>query len=113
MVGLAGFGDRTEPTAVGSLIEARPNPPGASVQNCRTHCNIGVAVTGKSDDKSGSGDRPMTPLQKWLIQFLPNPIASLTTSIIYAALLVGILLSLSGKPPDILYVNVPDLSVEN
>jgi hypothetical protein len=55
----------------------------------------------------------MTPLLKFIMQFLPNPIASLTTSIIYAALLLGILLTLSGKPPDILYVNVPDLSVEN
>ncbi len=55
----------------------------------------------------------MTPLQKYLLRFLPGPIASLMTSMIYAALIVGVLLTFSGKPPNVLYVNVPDLSVEN
>ena len=55
----------------------------------------------------------MTPLLKLLLNFLPMPIARLMTSMIYAALIVGILLTFAGKPPDVLYVNVPDLTVKN
>jgi hypothetical protein len=55
----------------------------------------------------------MTPLLEFFSGFLPKIIARLAASLVYAALIVGVLLTFAGKPPDVLYVNVPDLSVEN
>lgn len=51
----------------------------------------------------------MTPLLRFLLRFMPEVAARLALSMIYAMLIVGILATIASRPPNVLYVDVPDL----
>lgn len=51
----------------------------------------------------------MTPIYAALARLLPRPVARVVLAMIYAALLLGSLIALGTRPPDILYIDIPDI----
>jgi hypothetical protein len=49
----------------------------------------------------------MTPLLERLMILFPPTVASLLLVFIYAALMFGIVITIGSKPPDILYIDIP------